>query len=124
GLLSHRKNWLPFTPVLTIMGLSGLELDDLIRKGTPTLVEERQYDLSDAGASLTREITERWTQRKYEVDFRADGNRLLTFVKDGKDPSLITLEDRSIGFQWFFSFDLMFMHEIQGTFKTCVLLCE
>jgi predicted ATP-dependent endonuclease of OLD family len=37
---------------------------------------------------------------------------------------LIKLEERSKGFQWFFSFDLMFMHESGGTFKNCVLLLD
>jgi predicted ATP-dependent endonuclease of OLD family len=47
-----------------------------------------------------------------------------TFVKDERDPSLIKLEERSKGFQWFFSFDLLFMHESGGTFKNCVLLLD
>jgi predicted ATP-dependent endonuclease of OLD family len=72
----------------------------------------------------TRTISDRWRQRKYEVQFRADGQLFYTFVKDSHDPALIRLEERSQGFQWFFSFDMMFMHESQVTFKGCVILLD
>jgi predicted ATP-dependent endonuclease of OLD family len=110
--------------LLMIMSLSGLNLDQEVQKGNDSEREQRQYDLDDASATLTRTISERWKQRKYEVQFRADGQLFYTFVKDERDPSLIRLEERSKGFQWFFSFDLMFMHESGGTFKNCVLLLD
>jgi predicted ATP-dependent endonuclease of OLD family len=45
-------------------------------------------------------------------------------LKMKKDTSLIRLEERSKGFQWFFSFDLLFMYESAGEFKNCVLLLD
>jgi predicted ATP-dependent endonuclease of OLD family len=48
----------------------------------------------------------------------------MTFVKGLKDTALIRLEDRSKGFQWFFSFDLMLMHETRGKLKDCVILLD
>lgn len=110
--------------LLMIMHLSGLDLDSEVRKGSESDREQRQYDLDDASATLTREISERWHQKRYEVQYRADGQLFYTFVKDERDPSLIRLEERSKGFQWFFSFDLMFMHETQGTFKNSVILLD
>jgi predicted ATP-dependent endonuclease of OLD family len=113
--------------LIMIMELSGLSLDDEVTKGNSkehTVKEQRQYDLDDASATLTREIADRWKQRRYEVQFRADGHFFHTFVKDEKDPSLIRLEERSKGFQWFFSFDLLFMYETKGTFKNCVILLD
>ena len=110
--------------VLMLMELSGLKLDDIIAKSSADKIEDRTYDLSDAGRSLTNDISSRWTQRSYEVDFRADGDKFMTFVKDENDPSLIPLEDRSKGFQWFFSFDLMLAHETKGTFAGAVLLLD
>ena len=110
--------------VQMLMELSGLKLDDVIAKSAADRVEDRTYDLSDAGRSLTNDIASRWTQRSYEVDFRADGDKFMTFVKDENDPSLIPLEDRSKGFQWFFSFDLMLAHETRGTFAGAVLLLD
>jgi len=110
--------------LITILELSGLDLEGEIEKINEEDKEQRQYDLADASSTLTREISERWKQRKYEVQFRADGNYFFTFVKDEMDPSLIKLEERSKGFQWFFSFDLMFMYESKGTFENCVILLD
>ena len=110
--------------LLMILQLSGLDLEKEVAKGTQPDREQRQYDLDDASDTLTRNIADRWRQRKYEVEFRADGQLFYTFVKDSKDPSLIKLEERSQGFQWFFSFDMMFMYESKGTFKRCVILLD
>lgn len=111
--------------LLMIMKLSGLDLDDEVKKGRSKDREQRQYDLDDASKDLTGQIKDRWRQKKYEVKFRADGQHFFTMVKDAlPGSSLIPLEDRSRGFQWFFSFDLMFMHESQGTFKGCVILMD
>jgi len=110
--------------LLMVMRLSGLNLENEVVKGNSPDREQRQYDLDDASATLTRMISDRWRQRKYEVTFRADGQLFYTFVTDQRDPSLIKLEERSQGFQWFFSFDLMFMYESQGSFKGCVLLLD
>jgi AAA ATPase domain len=56
--------------LITIMELSGLELDSEFAKGQSddqTIKEQRQYDLNDAGNSLTDQIAKRWNQRRYEV---------------------------------------------------------
>ena len=110
--------------LLMILKLSGLDLEQEVRKGGENDREQRQYDLDDASATLTREISERWRQKKYEVRLQTDGHHFYTFVKDERDPALIRLEERSKGFQWFFSFDLMFMHESAGTFEGCVILLD
>ncbi len=110
--------------ILMIMKLAGLDLNQEVAKGSSPNREQRQYDLDDASTTLTNLISDRWKQRRYQVQFRADGQYFYTFVKDEKDPSLIRLEERSQGFQWFFSFDMMFMHESQGTFRGCVILLD
>jgi predicted ATP-dependent endonuclease of OLD family len=113
--------------LLTIMDLAGLDLDEEVRKGNSSdadVKEQRQFDLSDASATLTREIEGRWRQKKYTVNFNADQHQFFTFVKDAHDTALIRLEERSKGFQWFFSFDLLFMAESQGEFTNCVLLLD
>ena len=111
---------------LQILNLSGLDLDELVElaEGDEKEIEERQYDLADGASTLTRTISDRFRQRRYEVDYRVDGQSFFTYVKDEHDPSLIRLEERSKGFQWFFSFELMFMHETKGTFKGCVILLD
>ena len=110
--------------LLMILSLSGLEINAEVAKGGQPNREDRQYDLDDAGKTLSRKIGDHWKQLRYEVTFRADGQEFFTFVKDPKDVALIKLEERSKGFQWFFSFDLMLMHETQGTLKNCVILLD
>src|SRR5260370_37599302 len=68
--------------ILMVMKISGLDLDKEVEKGNSPNREQRQYDLDDASAKLTRTISDRWKQRRYEVQFRADGQLLYTFVKD------------------------------------------
>ena len=107
-----------------LLELSGLDLAEEVQKATTSDREQRQYDLNDASLTLTSEIENRWKQKKYEIQFNADGQEFYTFVKDEGSPNLLKLEERSKGFQWFFSFDLMFMYESQGTFENCVILLD
>ena len=109
--------------LLTIMDMAGLDLDEEVDKSDVVDLEQRQFDLDDASVVLTRYLSKH-RQRKYQVQLRADGQKFYTFIKDEYDPSLIMLEERSRGFQWFFSFDLMFMHASKGTFKNCVVLLD
>ncbi len=102
--------------IMTLLELSGLILEDEVTKGNQNDREQRKYDLNDASLTLTRELENRWKQKKYEIEFSADGQEFYTFIKDEKKPILVKLEERSKGFQWFFSFDLMFMYESKGTF--------
>ena len=110
--------------LITILNLAELNLGGEVTKAAQEDSEERQYDLSDAAATLNRKIENHWKQLRYEVDFRADGHQFMTFVRGLNDKALIRLEERSRGFQWFFSFDLMLMHETKGTLKDCVILLD
>ncbi|MYE87598.1 hypothetical protein F4X33_01190, partial [Candidatus Poribacteria bacterium] len=111
---------------LTILDLSGLDLGELVQlgQGSTEAVKQRQYNVAAGAKTLTKMISDRLRQRRYEVDYRVDGQHFFTFVKDDRDPSLIELEERSKGFQWFFSFDLMFMYESKWTFEGCVILLD
>ena len=60
-----------------------------------------------------------------EVQFRVDGQVFFTEIEEtNKDIGMIPLAEQSKGFQWFFSFDLHFMHDSAGTFEGCVLLLD
>lgn len=112
---------------LTILALAELDFENEYKKGGNTneeAREERQYDVSDAEATLNRKIEGHWGQLRYQVQFRTDGYQFMTFVRGMKDTALIRLEERSKGFQWFFSFDLMLMHETRGKFENAVILLD
>ena len=113
---------------LMILKLAGLDLDDLIQKGNSNTQEdkhERQYDLDDGARSLTNDVAGRWGQNPYRVQFRVDGQTFFTEIEEeGKKIGMIPLEEQSKGFRWFFSFDLRFMHDSEGSFEGCVLLLD
>jgi hypothetical protein len=114
--------------LLMILQLAGLDLNKLIDQGNsqdPGTIRERQYDLQDGGQILTSAIADRWAQNPYKVQFRADGQRFFTEIEElNRNIGMLPLEEQSRGFQWFFSFDLRFMHDSGGTFAGCVLLLD
>ena len=114
--------------LLVIFKLAGLDVKKLIEQGNPQdpgTIRERQYDLQDAGQILTSAVASRWAQNPYKVQFRADGQRFFTEIEElDKNIGMLPLEEQSRGFQWFFSFDLRFMHDSGGTFAGCVLLLD
>lgn len=111
---------------LALLSLSNLDLDELVQlgQGDAETIKQRQYSLAGGAEILTRTISDRLRQRRYEVEYRTDIQHFFTYVKDDRDSSLIELEERSKGFQWFFSFDLMFMHKSEETFEGCVILLD
>ena len=110
--------------IVVIMEMSGLNLEEEVKKGGLEDREQRILDMNDASNTLTSIIAERWSQRRYQVVFQADGQHFITFVKDLNDKGLVPLEERSKGFQWFFSFDMRFMYETDGQFKNAIILLD
>lgn len=109
--------------IILIMEMSGLNLDEEVQKGAQQDREQRTLDMNDASQTLSKMST-RWGQKKYEVQFAADGHHFMTFVKDEGATSLVPLDERSKGFQWFFSFDMTFAYETDGNFKNAVILLD
>lgn len=111
---------------LSILNLSKLDLDELIRLGQDNeqKVAQRFSDLQQGAATLTAAFSSHLSQRKYVVEYDINNNLFLTFIKDNLDSTPIRLEERSRGFQWFFSFDLMFMHGSNNTLKGSVILLD
>ena len=126
--VKHRKDKNALTTedetLVTIMKMAGLDLDEEVQKGNSQDKEQRMLDLNDASITLTEEIAARWSQKKYEVRFEADGQHFITFVRDVGATALVPLEERSRGFQWFFSFDMTFMCETAGRFEHAILLLD
>ena len=110
--------------ITLIMVMAGLDLDEEVKKGNAADREQRILDMNDASRTLTSLIADRWSQKKYEVMFQADGQHLIVFVKDTEGSALVPLEERSKGFQWFFSFDMTFMYETNGKFSNAIILLD
>ncbi len=110
--------------IMLIMEMAGLNLEEEVEKGNQEDKRQRMMDMNDASQTLTNQIANRWSQKRYDVMFQADGQHFETFVKDAGQKALVPLEDRSKGFQWFFSFDMTFMYETQGSFANAVILLD
>lgn len=121
----NRKNLQPDDKaLLTILSLAGLKLEEQVAAAKESDRTERQYELSDASATITKRMASHWKQLQYEIRLEADGPQFWTFVKAPGDKALIKLEERSRGFQWFFSFDAKLTHETKGELQNCVILLD
>ena len=109
---------------LMILKMAGLDFNTEHARSTSQDKETRMLDMNDASVTITNLMASHWTQREYKIRFQADGYHIVTFVSDEVQSALVSLEERSKGFQWFFSFDAMFLHKTNGTFKDAVILLD
>ena len=109
---------------LMIFEMAGLDFDKELQRSTDDDREQRMLDMNDASVTLTDLLADHWSQRNYKISFTADGYHVIAFVSDEIQRSLVSLDERSKGFQWFFSFDTTFLYETQGTFKNAVILLD
>lgn len=110
--------------ILTILQLAELDLESLSESDSDIDKAFRQLQLDQASQRLSLMLRTRWRQHAYDLQLRVDGQDLFLFIRDDRTNSLVSLEERSKGFQWFLSFDLLFMAETAGTFKDCVILLD
>ncbi len=109
---------------LMILEMAGLDFEKELDRASAEDKEQRMLDMNDASSTLTNLLADHWTQRKYRVRFEADGYQIIAFVSDNVQTALVPLDERSTGFQWFFSFDTTFLYETQGTFKNAIILLD
>ena len=112
-----------------------LSPDEILRLGAPKsegetqeLVqrrkEERSTLLESASYHLTGDWIEWWDQRNHELNVEADGEDLVLKVSDDKNPWKVPFQERSKGFQWFFSFYLTFLVESRKAHHGAILLLD
>ena len=88
-------------------------------------VEERAIKLSSASLDISQRFSEWWSQRRHKIRYHADGDYFRIWIADDRRPDVeIELESRSKGFQWFFSFYLVFLVESGGGHKEAILLLD
>ncbi|MFX0172499.1 MAG: AAA family ATPase [Candidatus Hodarchaeota archaeon] len=86
--------------------------------------DERAILVDRASLSLSTLLREIWTQRENRPSFDVDGDFLRLWVTDEVTNAKIELEERSKGFQWFFSFFIVFMVESELGHKNAILLLD
>jgi len=109
---------------LMILEMAGLDFEEEHKRANTKDKEQRMLDMNDASLTLTSLLADHWSQRNYRVRFEADGYHMIAFVSDEVQPALVPLNERSKGFQWFFSFDTTFLYETEGTFKNAIILLD
>jgi hypothetical protein len=114
---------------------SGLDPDEILQLGrkrdegetddqVQRRLEERRALLKSASFSLTGDWINWWTGEGHKLEFDVDGEYLVLQVSDNHNPFPIPFEERSQGFQWFFSFYLLFLVESKKAHKGAILLLD
>jgi predicted ATPase len=87
--------------------------------------EARAIKLNSASLDITKRFNEWYGQRRHTIDYQADGSYFRIWLADDRRPGVkIELESRSKGFQWFFSFYLVFLAESEEGHKDAILLLD
>ena len=88
-------------------------------------IDERAIRLNSASIDISRRFSEWWSQRRHTIRYDVDGEYFRIWVSDNLRPDVvIELESRSKGFQWFFSFYLVFLAESDQGHKDAILLLD
>jgi len=87
--------------------------------------EARAIKLNSASLDITNRFNGWYGQRRHTIDYQADGDYFRIWVADDRRPGVkIELEGRSKGFQWFFSFYIIFLVESEEGHKDAILLLD
>jgi energy-coupling factor transporter ATP-binding protein EcfA2 len=87
--------------------------------------EARAIKLNSGSLDITKRFNTWYEQRRHTISYQADGGYFRVWVADDRRPGVnIELEGRSKGFQWFFSFYLIFLVESDEGHKDAVLLLD
>lgn len=87
--------------------------------------ELRAVTTNSASLDITQRFSQWFHQRRHSIRYHADGDYFRIWISDDRRPGVeIELESRSKGFQWFFSFYLIFLAESDEGHKDAVLLLD
>ena len=87
--------------------------------------ELRNVKLNSASLDISNKFSRWFGQRRHKIRYQADGPYFRIWVSDDRRPDVdIELESRSKGFQWFFSFYLVFLVESDEGHKDAILLLD
>ena len=87
--------------------------------------DRRAILLNAASLDISKKFSTWWSQRRHKIQYQADGDSFRIWIADDRRPDVvIELEARSKGFQWFFSFYLVFLVESEGGHKNSILLLD
>ena len=102
-----------FEKLCKVAGINPQELHALANKNDQ---ETRNQLANRAGSVVTQEIRRLWKDRALKIRFNLDADHLDTLVSDPNATYEVevNLDERSRGFQWFFSFYITFFADTKG----------
>lgn len=101
------------------------QITDEIIKQEQQKKEVRAIKLNSATLDITRRFNNWYGQRRHTIEYQADGDYFRIWIADDRRPGVkIELESRSKGFQWFFSFYLIFLVESDEGHRDAILLLD
>ncbi len=114
---------------------SGIDAEEILRLGKSRQegedddhvhrrLEKRRALLDSASFALTGDWVAWWNEKRHKLHFDVDGEDLVLKVSDEHNEFPIPFEERSHGFQWFFSFYLVFLVESKKAHKGAILLLD
>ena len=80
--------------------------------------------LSLASKKVSEKIDEIWEQNDHDIEFRVQGDDFRVWVINKRDKTKLQLEERSRGYQWYFSFYTIFNVESEGRHKDAIILLD
>ncbi|MFY3739825.1 MAG: putative ATP-dependent endonuclease of OLD family [Candidatus Nitrosomirales archaeon] len=116
--------------LLDLVSLDAHELHNLnLEKGKEQTQIQKDKDrmsiiCSLASKKLTDKLDKIWSQNAHSVEIEVNGNYLRVWVINRDDNVKLQLEERSRGYQWLFSFYVIFNAESEGRNKDAILLLD
>ena len=115
--------------LLDLAKLDAKEIQTLGKEGKDRELVKKNKDrlqimLSLASKRVSEEINKIWTQNDHNIEFSVQGSDLRVWVINKKDGTRLQLEERSRGYQWYFSFYTVFNVESESTHKDAILLLD
>lgn len=116
----------------TLLDLGNLDASELHRLGQEDgernqvlkNKERLSLKLSKASKKVSEQIDGVWSQNEHNTEFEVLGNDLRVWVTNKNDSVRLQLEERSRGYQWFFSFYTVFNAESEQGHKDAIILLD
>lgn len=115
--------------LLDLGQLDAKELYELSRDGGETKQTQENKDqldriLDHASKKVSKEIDSLWTSNEHDIEFHVQGDYFRVWVINKKDKTKLQLEERSRGYQWYFSFYTVFSVESEKRYKDAIILLD
>jgi len=117
----------------TLLDMSGLDAKELLtlssteKKSEPRIRDDKDTAsqlCNQASLSLTTDLDGIWSQNEHILEIELNGNHLRVWVINKQDNVRLQLEERSRGYQWYFSFYIVFNVESEGRHRDSILLLD